>query len=173
MNLIKAAKSDSDAFGSLYTKYSERVFQFIYYRVSSIEDTQDLFSRSWEKIFDKISTLETDEELGFQKWMYAIVRNTIHDHYRASKEKWRELDEEQADEGADPAFAAREMEDHVFLHELMEHLSPLHREIVGLHFFSDLKIKEVAQILAMEENTVSQNLSRALKKLKLWTGKWS
>lgn len=173
MNLIKAAKTDPEAFGKLYTKYSERVFQFIYYRVSSIEEAQDLFSRVWERIFDKIAGLETEEELGFQKWIYTIARNTVHDHYRASKEKWSELDEEWADGAEGPEMAAREAEEYAFLHELMEHLSPMHREIVGLHFFSDLKIYEIAQILEMEENTVSQNLSRALRKLKLWAEKWS
>jgi RNA polymerase sigma-70 factor, ECF subfamily len=173
MNLIQAAKFDTEAFGNLYAKYADRVLKFIYYRVPSMVEAEDLFSQAWEKIFKNIKNLETNEELGFQKWMFMVVRNLILDRYRSVKEGSEELSEEWPDENLNVQTSIETAEDHEFLHKMMEHLPPLQREILVLHFFSDLKIKEIAEHLEMEENTVSQNLSRALKKMRVWVEKWA
>lgn len=171
MNLIQSAKINPEAFGLLYEKYSDQLLKFIYYRVSTFAEAEDLFGQTWEIIFKKIQYLETDKELGFQKWMFTVARNLITDKYRSAKEPSIELDENWSDEEPHPQRIHELKEEHLFLHEMMEHLSPLQREILGLHFFSDLKIKEIAEILDMEENTVSQYLSRSLKRLRTWMGK--
>ena len=38
----KAKAGDAEAFGRLYDMYVDRVYRHIYYRVSSIADTEDL-----------------------------------------------------------------------------------------------------------------------------------
>ena len=50
--LIEQAKSDHDAFGQLYERYAQRIYQYIYYRTGSEADAEDLaaktFMRAWQ-----------------------------------------------------------------------------------------------------------------------------
>jgi len=41
-DLIDAAKTDPKAFGSLYRRYVERIFNYIYYRIGNARDAEDL-----------------------------------------------------------------------------------------------------------------------------------
>jgi RNA polymerase sigma-70 factor (ECF subfamily) len=168
MNLIKSAKVDPKAFGKLYEKYSERVLKYIYYRVPTIEEAEDLFGQAWENIFNGIRRLEASEELQFQKWMFMLVRNLITDKYRSTKGVCALLDEDLVDSNLNIEEDCAAKEEHEFLHKMMENLPMQQREILVLHFFSDLKVKEIAELLQISENTVSQNLSRGLKKLRIW-----
>ena len=45
--LIEQAKSDHDAFGQLYERYAQRIYQYIYYRTGSEADAEDLAAKTF------------------------------------------------------------------------------------------------------------------------------
>jgi RNA polymerase sigma-70 factor (ECF subfamily) len=47
------------------------------------------------------------------------------------------------------------------LHEAVEQLRPDYREVIKLYYLDDLSVKEIAQILNKNENTIKTQLSRA------------
>ena len=52
------------------------------------------------------------------------------------------------------------------INELIEKLPKEYTEIIVLRYFEDMKIKDIAEILRINENTVKTRLYRALKLLK-------
>ena len=72
-----------ESFSLLYDKYVERIYRFVYLKVSSQEIAEDLssevFVRAWERI-------ATKEEIVYpQAFLYQIARHVIADHYRTKK----------------------------------------------------------------------------------------
>ena len=52
------------------------------------------------------------------------------------------------------------------LYAAMEQLRPEYREVIKLYYLDDLSVKEIAQILRKNENTVKTQLFRARDALK-------
>ena len=44
-DLIARAARDADAFGELYERYVDRIYNYIYYRVANVHDAEDLTAR--------------------------------------------------------------------------------------------------------------------------------
>ncbi len=168
MELIKKAKSDPHAFGELYEAHVEAVYQFIAFRVNSVKDAEDLTSLIWEKAFQKISRLRSDEDLGFKCWLFKIARNALTDHYRTRK-KGAELESESAwiDHQPNPKEEAESTFKHEEIKRLIESLPKKQRETVILSLYCEYKNKEIAMIQSISEKTVASNLSRGLSFLKL------
>ena len=67
-------------FGKIYDKYIDKIYRFIFLKVSSEDVTKDLcsetFLRGWEAFQDekKIDNI--------QAFLYQIARNLVIDHYR-------------------------------------------------------------------------------------------
>src|SRR4051812_8446702 len=83
--LLKQAQAGSDqALTSLYNHYFERVYRFVYYRVSHKETAEDLTEDVFVKIFGKLKTLE--QVAAFEGWLFQIARNRVIDYYRSKKQ---------------------------------------------------------------------------------------
>ena len=52
------------------------------------------------------------------------------------------------------------------LHKAIEQLRPEYREVIKLYYLDDLSVKQIAQVLDKNENTVKTQLSRAREMLK-------
>jgi RNA polymerase sigma-70 factor (ECF subfamily) len=167
MNLIQEAKESTQAFGQLYEAHFDAVYQFVAFRVRNLKDAEDLSSLIWEKVFQRIHRLRSNEDLGFKCWLFQIARNTINDYYRQSKPLLT-LDPEAplASSEASPHEALTNSSDHAAVKALIDTLPSKQKETVILSLFSDLKNKEIAKILHVSEKTVASNLSRALQYLR-------
>ncbi len=95
-------------------------------------------------------------------WMYRIVVNTAIDSLRARQKYMPLSDRAPADgnghEGEDSALDVR---------EALSRLPPDLRAIVILRYFHDFELREVANVLGVNLNTVKARLYRALKLLSI------
>lgn len=95
-------------------------------------------------------------------WMYRIVVNTAVDSLRARQKYMPLSDRAPADgnghEGEDSALDVR---------EALSRLPPDLRAIVILRYFHDFELREVANVLGVNLNTVKTRLYRALKLLSI------
>jgi len=95
-------------------------------------------------------------------WMYRIVVNTAIDSLRARQKYMPLSDRAPADgnghEGEDSALDVR---------EALSRLPPDLRAIVILRYFHDFELREVANVLGVNLNTVKTRLYRALKLLSI------
>ena len=79
--LIRLKKKDPEAFGQIYDLYVTPIYRFIYFKVSSRQDAEDLTSEVFLKIWQYIA--ESDHEIeNLRALLYRTARNLVIDTYR-------------------------------------------------------------------------------------------
>lgn len=173
---IKAAgQADWEAFSYLYHRYVSNVYSYIAYRVGNNQDSEELVSQTFMKVVDHISSFESRHELSFKAWLFKIAYSVVCDYYRQKKTKIRWIIEtaipfEILPEIEASAFLPDDIvlrkESFANLHYLIGTLSSSQKEIIILHFFGDLSLKEISQVLGLPRGTVDSHMRRGLKSLK-------
>ena len=79
--LIERAKSQSDAFEELYTRYYGKIFSFAYRRLHSRELAEDITADVFMKALDALPRF-TWQGVSVSAWLYRIANNRITDHFR-------------------------------------------------------------------------------------------
>ena len=74
-------------FGKIYDKHIDKIYRFIFLKVSSQEIAQDLcsetFLKGWEAYKNQKSNLKNQKEIeNVSAFLYRIARNLVTDHYR-------------------------------------------------------------------------------------------
>ncbi len=152
----------------IFEVYYERVYNYIFYRVSCHHTSEDLTSQVFEKIVLKISTYSQDKS-PFEVWLFAIARNTVNDYFRSiKKQKLFSLDtiKELVSREKTPEDFVVTGETNDKLLRALRILNSRDRNIIALKFGSNLKNNEIAKILGITESNVGVILYRTMKKLK-------
>ena len=169
--LYKIKKNDKEAFVKAYDLYVDQIHRFIYFKVGSREEAEDLcsavFLKTWNYILE--NTLKDHKTL--KALLYKIARNLIIDHYRKNKNK--ETISLDGDNGIqiidEQQGAAKIMElktDLLVLETKLPELKDEYREVIILRFVNELSIKEIAEILDKPKGNIRVLIFRALKALK-------
>jgi len=165
---IKLAKSGkAESFGFLYDAYHERIYRFVYLKVSQKEEAEDIthqvFLSAWQNIKNYNS-----RGFPFTSWLYQIAKNKIIDYYRSNKPRISiELVSEKNMEAsliADPSSTNFiEIES---VKKAISKLTPEQQDVLIMRFIEDLPIKEVAATLNKTVGAIKLIQFRAVNKLK-------
>jgi RNA polymerase sigma-70 factor (ECF subfamily) len=160
-------------FSGIYDQYIDKIYRFIFLKVSSQEIAQDLtsetFLRGWEAFQRSQSPNPGEMKIeNMQAFLYQIARNLLTDFYR-EKGRTQVVSAENL-KIADPRVnlgekAAKNSE----IEQIKANLANLkddYQEVIILHYLNDLSIGEIAQTLEKPEGTVRVMLHRGLKELK-------
>jgi RNA polymerase sigma-70 factor (ECF subfamily) len=164
--IIDRSRKDPRAFGELYEKYFDRIFNFIYRQTDDEELSGDLCSQTFINALNHLGSYEF-RGVPFSAWLYRIARNEINKHYRKNKRKnvfsieeikVRELIE-RSDETWDEELVQK-------LINFMKDLPTDMLQVLELRFFEDKDFKEIAFILEITESGAKMRTYRALDKLR-------
>ena len=81
LDLIERAKTDPEAFGNLYERYVDRIYNYIYYRVGNANEAEDLTARLFHRVLKALPRY-TDRGAPFISWLYRIAHNLVANHHR-------------------------------------------------------------------------------------------
>jgi RNA polymerase sigma-70 factor (ECF subfamily) len=82
--VIERSKKDPRAFGELYEKYFDRIFNYIYRQTDDEELAGDLCSQTFVNALNNINRYEF-RGFPFSAWLYKIAGNEVNKHYRKNK----------------------------------------------------------------------------------------
>ncbi len=164
--IIERSKKDSNAFGILYEKYFDRIFNYLFRQTDDEELAGDLCSQTFINALNNLPRYEF-RGLPFSAWLYKIAGNEINKYYRKNKgKKVFSLEEvkvrelvEQADEDWDEELVQRVI-------KYMNDLPTDMLQVLELRFFEDKDFKEIAFILDITESGAKMRTYRALDKLR-------
>ncbi len=161
----RAVKRDAAAFGLLYEAYLDRIYRYVYYRVGTTSEAEDLteqvFLRAWEAI-DRYEA----RGVPFIAWLYRLAHNLVVDHYRARRLVLPLEDIGEAEEpGEDVSEIVENQLDVQELRDALQHLSPEHQQLIVLRFVEGMSHAEVAQITGKTEGATRVVQYRALQAL--------
>ena len=58
--LTRASQGDRDAFGMLYERYIDRIFNYVYYRTGNLHDAEDLTQEVFLRILRRDETVPVE-----------------------------------------------------------------------------------------------------------------
>jgi RNA polymerase sigma-70 factor (ECF subfamily) len=167
-----AHQKDKNAFGELYNIYRDRLYRFIFFKVSSAEEagelTNDVFFKVWRFIQNG------GEITSFAALLYSTARNAVSDYYRQrgapiiSADYLENLEDPQvAAEDLEQVEIALEKEfDENRLLEALKRIKDEYREVLVMRYLDGLPFAEIAQALGKTEGNVRVLLHRAVQMLK-------
>ena len=138
--------------------YADMVYRIAYRYVKNSIDTDDVFSEVFLAYFKKERTFESEEHR--KAWLIRVTINCAKD-LLTQRAHQQQLHEETL-----PDQTAHDADTYMDLHNAIERLRPEYREVIKLYYLDDLSVKEIAQILNKNENTIKTQLSRARDTLK-------
>lgn len=155
--LVKRAKRhDNDAFVELMESHKLTMYKVARSYLRSDDDIADAIQETILTCYEKLDSLENDHF--FKTWLIRILINKCIDILNACQ---RESPTEQVPEEGGPCTSLENYE----FYELLNALDEKYRIILILYYVEGFKIREIAQILDLEENTVKTRLSRGRKQL--------
>lgn len=166
-------KKDAEAFALLYDEYIEKIYRFIFFKISHKQEAEDLTSEVFLKTWNYLTEDQAAPVRTFGGLIYSIARNSVIDWYRKrAKASEYELAEEIADvAGVDMAEKININQETEQLLKLVKTLKQDYQEIILLKFIEGLSVSEIARILGKKNIAVRVTIHRAIKKLKELNGK--
>ncbi len=160
-------KQDPEAYAKLYDAYVKQIYRFVYFKVSSHEEAEDITSEVFLKAWHYIQ--EKKEIKSFSGLLYRIARNAIIDLYRSKATKPESRlneDVEVGDGGKWFADINTKVESHRVI-EAIKKLKQEYQEVLTFRYVDELETGEIAEILGKSNLTVRVTLHRAVSKLKM------
>lgn len=153
-------------FEKFYDQHLDKVYRFIFLKVSSVEISQDLTAETFLRFWQTIKGPNKIEDP--RAFLYQIARNLVIDYYRQNN-PFLNLSVEElvlVDPRPGPEKEAElEAELQALLKELQK-LPDSYQDALVWHYLDDLSVKEISQILDKSENAVRLIIHRGLRSLK-------
>lgn len=165
-SLVRQARSgDSEAFGQLYDACVERVYRYIYFRVSHEETAEDLTSQVFLKAWENLDRYKAGGS-PFIAWLYTIARNLVIDHYRSQKE-FVSLEDVtlSAPEEQNPVDQTELRFELQALRDALQFLTDDQQEVLILKFIVGLPNDSIARMMKKQEGAVRALQMRGLQTL--------
>ena len=161
----QACQGNTQAFGHVYEHYLPFVYKFVYFRLNSKEDAEDLTEKIFFKVWQAIYKYDPTKA-SFKTWLFTITRRTLIDFYRTHKvtyelkEAFQIGTEDATEEYLDQQLAM----DKVI--PVIKSLPEEQAEVITLRFLSQLNAKETASIMNKTEGAIRVLQHRALKQIR-------
>lgn len=159
---------DAQAYARLYDLYVERIYRFVYFKVSGREEAEDIVSEVFAAGWDYLSGGRERQVKSFRALIYKIARNKVVDCYRARAAQATVP----LSEAGDIAVYDKQYEQIAANEDARKALSALkkmkreYHEIVVLKYVEEMSAAEIAEVLGKSPTNVRVTLHRAVKILK-------
>ncbi len=166
--LANASQGDKDAFGILYERYVERIFNYTYYRTGNLHDAEDLTARVFQRAMNHIRSY-TDRGVPFSAWLYRIAHNLVANWHR-DRSRRQEIpinDLPVLPSKSDlPESRLVHSQEQDSLLRLIRRLPPDRQQLLILKFVENLSNVEIGQVMGRSEGAVKSLYHRTLLTLR-------
>ncbi len=159
-------RGDVKAFGEVYDLYIKRIFRFVYFKVPTKQEAEDItsevFLRAWKY-------LQENRVEYIRAFLYQIARNAVMDFYREQAKMDITRDEGVLENIEDDNDLVGTIELKADLAEVLEALKLLkdeYQEVVIMKYLDDMSTKEIASVLRKKPGSVRVQIHRALNALR-------
>ena len=163
------SKGEKRAFDELYDRYSSPLFGYFMRMLwRDREKAEDFVHDLFAKIVHKPEYFDTSRT--FKTWVYSVANNMCKNEYKKAEvrkgmsnglDQHYSLSDKQAN-------VLNEVQDNLFQEAFIKSMDDLdgkHKEVFSLRHIEGLSIKEIAEILEINEGTVKSRLFYATKYL--------
>lgn len=170
-NHRERTKEKDAQFKKLYLEHRDRIYWYIYRKISREDEAQDLTADVFLKLYENLDDVGKRKKGAVLAWLYTVARNLAIDHLRKQgNRKSRSLENEEI-EGAATVFdnfvnEAMKQSDFAEIQEVMAFVDETAQEIMLLRFGEELSFNEISEIIGKSEGACKMILYRALEKMR-------
>lgn len=169
MLVNKARTGDKDALTELYGVFREKIYRYVFFKCGNHADAEDITNEVFLRMIQSIANFQW-KGIGFSSWLFKIASNLVIDYYRNKSRRNIESIEKRDYIGETNWEQISEFLDNRDLFQAIykdtEDLTDLQKEVVNLRFVGDLSLKETAEAMSKNVNSVKAIQHAAIKKLK-------
>ncbi len=153
--LIYQTNSPSEAyaaFNELYTRYSQRVFNFLSKKTRNQTESEDLLQKVFIKVHESKHLYK--DKFKFEQWLFVIARTQALDYFRSEgryQERLKKYEPETAYDAVDTSFLAG--------------LEADQQELLEMKFIDELSYQEISKLVNKSEVSLRKSVSRLLARL--------
>lgn len=170
IELVRRAKAgDAEAQGALYESSYKRVYYLALRLTKNPEDAEDAAQETFVAAFGALPNLQNDN--AYEGWLFQIAANKCRNKLSRAKQT-DELPEDFAEHTPDlnesfvPEAVLQDAEKRRLILEIINNLPDAQRECVMLFYYSEMSVKQIAEVLECSEGTVKSRLNYARQKIK-------
>ena len=170
----KAAAGDQDAITELYELTYSSVYKTVKSMIADEDTVLDIVQDSFIKGFQSLDQLDTPEN--FRAWMKRIATNKAKDYLKKKKpilftdmanEDGEEIDFRDDCLDHSPEEVLDRKETTRLMNEILATLSEDQRLVIGMFYYEEMSVREIAETLGCSENTVKSRLNYGRKKVEV------
>lgn len=158
----KMKNGDEAAMEKFVQKYYPVVLKYCRYHMFSKELAEDLTQETFERFFRTFASYQHAGKLA--NYLYVIAGNLCRDRYKQKSE----LPLEELPENGENPLAA--VESRMYIERAIKRLPEEMREVIILHYFQNLKLKEIADITGIGLSLVKYRIRKAKELLSIYMG---
>ncbi|MBA4383099.1 MAG: hypothetical protein C0410_00030 [Anaerolinea sp.] len=160
--LVRAAQMDTRAFEALYLRYVKQVYRYLYSRIGSQTDAEDVTAQTFLGAIEGFGRYQHQGYFG--AWLFGIARRKAVDYFRQEGRVQFLPDDLPA---LDPDLLQQAVRSER-LHELRTLLLELdedEQEMLRLRYAAQLSFGEIARLMERKEDGLKKSLYRLLDRL--------
>ena len=157
--VVEAVKaSDHLAFQTLYYRYFEALFRFLWRQTNNEELAKDLLQELFSRVWKSRENLDPQQPI--KSYLYRIGHNLVIDHRRQNAHPVDSLEAHPEIEPATSADEQFELQDKI--EAAIKSLPEPVRLVFAMNRFDGVKYAEIARVLNISVKTVEARMSKAL-----------
>ena len=174
----RARANDQQALAEIYEISSPAVYKAIRVLIKDEDTVYDILQDTYVKAFTRLDQLQNPDKL--IPWLKMIANNLAKDWLKKSKPMFftdiyggEELEDIPFEESIEdvrselnPEMAMDQQEAKRLVMEILDHLPEDQRVVIGMFYYEEMSVKDIAQTLGVSENTVKSRLSYGRRKIK-------
>ena len=165
----KVITVNKNLYSMIIEKYHNELFKFTYNIVGNYESTEDLLQEIFLKLYKNLEKYNS-EKASFRTWMYRVANNHVLS-YLKSKDNKNNNHAEYVDayhQGNTDIEKEIEKDDQIntILKIMNLILKPKALQIMMLHYFSELSVKEISESTKIPIKTIYKSIKVSLDKIK-------
>lgn len=163
-NIVQQCRKGSEqAWSVLVDMFSGKLYVYFFRLTGNAEIANDLLSELFLKVVKKIKSFKQGS---FESWIYRIASNLFYDYLR-QKQRKAKLDKHLKENPDEQIIEPVQFDDESDkMQQAINTLDQDGKEIVLMHYYSDMTFKDIAEVKGQPIGTVLSKAHRSLKKLR-------
>lgn len=158
--IVQCQQGNKNSFGQLVTPYLNEAYAISVTILNSKEQAEDAIQNAMIEAYKNI--MANKEIRNFRSWFLTLVTSRSIDLVRkGTKDLKQMIDLFQHESDNNPLADLLSKEERGILLKSLLNLPCKYRTVITLHYYQDLSIREIAQLLDIKEGTVKSRLFKA------------
>jgi RNA polymerase sigma-70 factor (ECF subfamily) len=159
----RVRRGDQDAARTLYERYFDRIYNYVYARLGGVDAAEDLAIGVMTRCLTRLDQFR-DQGVAFSSWVYRVAHDATNDQYQR-RVNAANTDRTAPTQPADPAELALENLPSEDLRAALRELSDEQQQVLILRFFQDLTAGQVGEIMGKTVGAIQALQHEALGSL--------